>query len=492
MAATPPLIYDQFGAPLRRGDMWGGAFDPPRDPLANVNPRDAMVYYRDVPLQSVACDWSINGIRSALIDHRIGLWAAPAQLCDSVFGDDRVQATLGSRTGGLFSQPLIHYRRGEGRKYSHRAHRAWAEAWPKICPQAVMSEIMRWAIVLGFAIVEIRWDTTVTPWMPYLKPWNPFFDQYRWDLRQHQLATLDGPVAAIPGQGKWLVFAPHGAYRGWIQGAIRAIAERWFLKQLSWRDWARFNERHGLPVITAKMPAAGDINQKRNFVGSLQRLGQEAVVGLPQNVDGTGYEVGLLEAKDRSWESFPSLIDRCDRSMVLPILWQNLTTEVKEGSLAAARVHGDVRQNAIEFDNETLSEAIHDQVARPWALFNYGDPDVAPYSCWDVRPVEDFVAKVDVLQKFAQSMQQLRMAGLAPKHVRRLAARFGLDTGELEKVDPVQVEARAAGVTGKGDDNARLEREHDAQHESTQALKAAYRDVRRLVRSFEQQYGKAA
>ena len=137
----------------------------------------------------------------------------------------------------------------------------------------------------------------------------------------------------------------------------------------------------------------------------------------------------------------------------------------------------------IEFDNETLSEAIHDQVARPWALFNYGDPDVAPYSCWDVRPVEDFVAKVDVLQKFALSMQQLRVAGLAPKHVRRLAARFGLDTGEFEKVDPVQVEARAAGVTGKAD---------PADRESTQALKAAYRDVRRLVRSFEQQYGRAA
>lgn len=479
MPATPPLIYDQFGRSLRRGDEFGGAYDAPRDALAGVERSDATVLYRDIPLQAVASNWNIDAIRATLIDHRIGLWSLPSQLCDAVFGDDRVQATLGSRTGGLFSQPLLHHRRGDGRKFSHRAHRAWKEAWPKICPQSVMSEIMRWAIVLGFAIVEIRWDTTVTPWLPYLKPWNPYFDQYRWDIRQHQLATLDGPVAPVPGQGKWMLFAPHGQYRGWIQGAIRAIAERWFVKQLSWRDWARFNERHGLPIITAETPAAGDINQKRNFILSMQRLGQESVVGLPQNVDGTGYKVGLLEAKDRAWESFPALIDRCDRSIVLPILWQNLTTEVKEGSLAAARVHGDVRQNAIEFDNQTLSEAIHEQVARPWALFNFGDPDVAPYTCWDVQPVEDFVSKVDVLQKFSQSMMQLRTAGLAPKHVRRLAARFGLDTGEFAKVDPVQVEARAAGVTGKAD-------------ESTQALKAAYRDVRRLVRKFEQEYGRAA
>jgi Protein of unknown function (DUF935) len=476
--ADPPTIYDQFGRALGR-DMWGGAFDAPRDPLEGVNGRTATVIFRDIPLQSVALNWSIDAIRKTLVDHRIGLWALPSQLSDSIFGDDRVQATLGSRTGGLFSQPLVHHRRGEGRKYSHRAWRAWKEIWPKICPQSVMSEIMRWAIVLGFAIAELRWDTSVTPWIPYLKPWNPFFAMYRWDLRQYQLSTLDGPVAAVPGQGKWILFTPHGSYRGWIQGAIRAIAERWFLKQLSWRDWARFNERHGLPIIAAEVPAAGDITQKRNFIQGMQRLGQESVVGLPQNVDKTGYKVSLLEARDRAWESFPNLIDRCDRSMVLPILWQNLTTEVKEGSYAAARVHGDVRQNAIEFDNETLSEAIYQQIARPWALFNFGDPDVAPYSCWDVEPVEDFLMKTEALQKFAQSLQQLRMAGLAPKHVRRLAARFGIELGAMVKVDPVQVEARAAGVTGKAD-------------ESTQSLKSAYLDVRRKVRELDAAFRKIA
>ena len=106
MAAPPPLIYDQFGTAIRGGDMWGGAFDPPRDPLDGVSDRSAMVVYRDIPMQAVAQNWSIDAIRKSLIDHRIGLWSLPSQLSDSIFGDDRVQATLGSRTGGLFSQPL--------------------------------------------------------------------------------------------------------------------------------------------------------------------------------------------------------------------------------------------------------------------------------------------------------------------------------------------------------------------------------------------------
>jgi phage gp29-like protein len=339
-----------------------------------------------------------------------------------------------------------------------------------------MSELMRWAIVLGFAIAEIRWDRTVTPWQPYLVPWHPYFDLYRWDLRQHQLSTLDGPVAAVPGEGKWFVFAPHGQYRGWIQGAIRAIAEIWYIKRLGWRDWARFNERHGLPIITAEFPAAGDPTQRTNFVRSMQTMGQEAVVGLPQNVDGSGYKVNLLEAKDRSWESFMNLIDRCDRSIILPILWQNLTTEVKEGSYAAARVHGDVRQNALEFDNSTLSEAIYEQIARPWAYYNYGDPDVAPFSTWDVQPFEDFATQAEILGKFATAMNQLRQAGLAPRHVRALSRRFGFDIGGMDQVDPVQVEARAAGATGKIDSGA---------GESAQALMAALRDTRRAVRRID-------
>lgn len=469
-----PTLYDQFDRPLKAGDPYGGAFDPPSDKLARPGVKqDAATIYRDIPLSTYGGPWSIASIRAALEQHKIGRWQNPAWLCDSIFGDDRVQATLGSRTGGLFSQPLSHHRRGKGRTYSHRAARAWRKLWPKIAPQAVMSELMRWSIVLGFAIAEIRWDRSVEPWIPYIVPWHPFFDTYRWDLRIHQMATMDGPVAAIPGEGKWIVFAPHGQYRGWIQGCIRAIAEIWFMKRLAWRDWARFNERHGLPIFKAKVPAAGDANQKANFVRSLQNLGQEPVIGLPQNVDGTGYDADLLEARDRSWESFGSFIDRADRSIILPILWQNLTTEVKEGSYAAARVHGDVRQNALEFDNQTLSECIYEQVARPWAFFNYGDPDVAPYSCWDVTPYEDYNVTAEILQKFAAAMNQLRQAGLAPKHIRALSRRFGFDIGSTEKVDPVQVEARAAGATGK--------------IESSSALRAALRDARAAVRRIDRE-----
>ena len=433
-----PLV-DQWGK-----ELFGTAYDVPRDPLTGEDPRKgAQVVHRDLPLISTLTgDWTLPLIKNALRQHMQGNFTLSADLADEISGDDRVQATMGSRTGGLFSQPIMH------KGGSRRCRRAWKAAWKRLMPQSVAAEIMTWTVLLGFCVAEILWDTSVFPWQPYLKIWHPKFIWYRVERREYWAVTMDGIVPIIPGTGKWFLFTPHGSYRGWVRGVIRSIAQKWFTKGLAWRDWARFNERHGLPIFKAMVPAAGDIWQKANFINSLSRLGQESVIGLPQNVDGTGYDAELLEARDRSWESFKGTIDRCDMSIVLPIMWQNLTTEVKEGSFAAAREHGDIRQNALEFDNATLSEAVYEQLARPFAFFNYGDPNAAPFTSWNVTPKEDYATKAKTFLTFAQSMQYLRQAGLKPLDVAEMGRQCGIDV-DVDDVDPTQVEARQAGATGK-------------------------------------------
>lgn len=467
-SGQPGSLYGPDNRPIEY-DPFAHAYRLPTDPIDDAKPRDTRIVYRDVPLTNIPGDWTHRRILCALDEHKEGIFQRVSLLCDSVFGDDRVQATLGSRTGGLFSQPVKH------KGGSKRFRKAWKVAFRKACSQSAMSEVMRWAVIMGFTTSEIRWDTKVTPWQPYVIPWHPYFCNYRVDLREYQLSTVDAYTFAQPGTGKWMLYAPHGEYRGWMQGAIRAIAEKWFIKQLAWRDWARFNERHGLPIIKAIVPAAGDPTQKQNYVASLATIGQQAVVGLPQNIDQTGYDLQLLEARDRTWETFMRCIDRCDMSIVLPILWQNLTTEVKEGSLAAAREHGDIRQNALEFDNETLSECIYRDLARPFALFNFGDPDEACRTTWDVTPQEDFVAKSDAFLKFSQGMQFLRQAGLTVKNVEKLAKKLGIEIGATEQSDPTQVEAKLAGAGVGGDEIASLKSNVRQLRSRLRAIEAEYR-----------------
>lgn len=426
--STGRLLHDPHN------QLYGDAFAPPRDPLL-TRPADPNVVHRDIPIVTVSGDWTIGGIRSALAGHKIGMFSQAAMLVDDTFGDDRVQATLGSRTGALFGQKVKHLRAPSDT--GGECFRAWRRQHKQLCSSGVLSEIKRWAIMIGFGVSEILWDTSVTPWRMYLKPWHPQYIYYRWDLRRLVANTTEGPVVIEPGDGKWFVHAPFGVYRGWIHGAVRAIADKWIIKQLAWRDRARYNERHGLPIIKAYVPAAGDAKQKELFVQSMSTMGQEAVVGLPQNVDETGYDLELLEARDRASATFRETIEDADRSIILTIKSQNLTTEVSEGSFAAARQHGNTEQVTLQFDDATFAHDLYEQCGRPFAMFNYGDPEKATYSSWDVAPVEDRAAEAKTILDASTALAALKSNGM-PVDLKAYARKFRIPI-DLNAKEPSKV-----------------------------------------------------
>lgn len=433
---------------------WGYAFAPPADPLKRdaVDPR---VVYRDVQIVSNTGAWSYPTLVASLAEMKTGIFINSADLVDDVLGDDRVQATLSSRTGGLFGRPVVHHV-GQRSEAGVACMAAWANAWPTFAPQTVLAEMKRWAIVLGFAVAEIIWQTDWVTlvrlpdgtevqqrgWKPILKPWHPKYLYYRWDIRRYVATTIDGPVVIEPGNGKWLIHAPYGQYRAWMHGSIRAIADKWFIKQLAWRDWARFNERHGLPIIKAKIPAAGDPAQKFAFINAMANLGQEAVAGLPQNVDGTGYDIDLLEARDRAWESFMATVDKVDSAITLAHKGNNLTTEVgDQGAYAAARQHGHTDQVVLGFDEASLALDMHQQASRPFAMYNYGDPELAPWSRWDITPPEDYKANGDAWKSFTTGIRDMSQGGyqLSRRAVAELASKqlgVRIRARDLRRVTP--------------------------------------------------------
>ena len=443
-----PGLRDPGATTFGNSNVTGGGsaagdlrYAPPRDPLKGVTPTGAGVVYRDIPSLSYTLSWGPDSIAGALASHAQGDFAQAAGLIEALFGDDRIQATLGSRTGALFGQKVIHQRGVNDADGSVEA--AWQAAWPLLTGQGSCYELKRWAIMNGFAVAELLWDTSLPVWQPYFKQWNPLYLQWNDSRRCLVATTQSGPVDVTPGNGKWFVHAPYGLYRGWLHASVRALAGVWLQKQKARRDWSRYNERHGLPIIKAYVPAAGDARQKANFVNSMATLGQEAVVGLPQNVDETGYDLELLEATDRSWQSFQGTIADCDRSMVLTIKSQNLTTEVDEGSLAAARQHGSTEQVTLEFDNGTFAQDLYEQVARPFAFFNFGDPDAATRSSWDVTPLEDYKTKSASFMAFAQSVLYLRNAGVAVDAI-SMASDMGIELHGASPCDPLTVEVAQA------------------------------------------------
>lgn len=461
-----PSLVDQFGRDMpAQGDP---AFAPIGDPTLDVAAlrNRARIIHREIPNVVVEQNWSPDRVRNALVDLVIGLFDRPAQLHDAIAGDSRMQSAMRQRSGALLASPIAFKPPKKLAKDATaiKCCKVWERHWPQMNAEPALSDLVQTEQSLGFSYAQILWDTGKKVWKPYLQSFNPRYAWYHWLLRCHVAVTLDGQAAITPGDGHWVLHASAGQYRGWMRGSLRAVSQWWLARGYSLRDWARYCERHGFPIILFDTPFGADISDIQTAQGQLANLGQEDIFQTPGSVDQTKYgkyDLRYLEPKDRNWQAFKELIQQCNDEITLALLGQNLTSEVHEGSLAAARVHADVRQAIVAADARALSRTLYTQVLRPFAALNFGDPRYAPTVQWDVRPQEDLEQKARTFQAFATALNQLRAAGVALDDVAAFARRFGLRGLAVHDVDPLQVEARLAQATGQADNKPQPELDKD-------------------------------
>lgn len=406
------------------------AFAPAGDPLPGSKPT-AKVYYRTIPLVVVQNAWGVDQARAALANHMIGIFERSAQLCDSILGDDRVMATLGSRRAGLFGREVRHTPANDS-SAAREVCDAWIAHWPAFSGDSSLGIMSDYEVLMGFADAQLVWDTSKTIWKPYMRHWHSRYEYWHWGLRKLMALSQDGQIPVIPGNGKWVHHSRFGVERCWIRGAIRAVAEPFLGRHWARRDLLRWSEKHGLAIVLASTPMAADPGERSQFVQQVANIGSETTVLIGKGVDEhNSYGLELLEADSMGWEGFIGAIDNCDMAIVLALLFQNLTTEVKGGSFAATSAHMDIRDSGIQDDNTAWRTTIHDQIARPFAFYNFGDPELAPTTEWDVASRSQYAENAKQFQAFGTAVEVLARGGvkfLLSSQLQKFAKdRFGLD-----------------------------------------------------------------
>jgi phage gp29-like protein len=337
-----------------------------------------------------------------------------AELAEATLADDRVQATLGTRIRGLLGLPLAFEppNNREGRTITRALE---ADFWA-FAPEESLYQLVAWGLLLGVGLARLDWQEGESGRvLPVLEVWHPRNLRYDPQRGVWQVQTREGGMVE-PRPGAWWLYTPYGARRPWSHGLWRALAVPWLVKQDAVRYWARDNEVGALRVGQASGPTTAEAREQ--LARDLADLGNSTGIALPE-----GYSLQILSPSGDVWQSKQAAIEWANTALTTAILGQNLTTEVRGGSFAAARVHDAVRRDLLEADAEGLSTSMREQVLSYWAEFNYGDARLAPWPRWDTDLPEDTAQNADTLSRLAQAVATLAQAG-APVDVPALLERY--------------------------------------------------------------------
>jgi phage gp29-like protein len=374
---------------------------------------------RELPLFS-SSEWqSVSMVRSAMASLERGNFDRASQVVDAMGRDDRISGVLSTRTGALPSLPL-ELKPGTGR-LADRAKKAAEDNWHTMFPSEQLSQLMEWGIMVGAAPARLDW-TFGDLWLPRLDCWHPRPLVWRTDEECFYIGTQgDAMQKVTPGDGGWLLFTPYGMKRGWMKARARSLFVPWLVRQWGMRDWARYSEVHGMPLRKIIVPASASQEEQDAFLTSMVQLASENVimskrVAQSEGTDSTRdfFDVQLVEALGRSTEAFEKLIELANTCVAVNLLGQNLSTEVKGGSFAAAVAHTAIRNDILQSDAELLSQCLVEQVLRRWALINFGSEDAAPIPSWKTKPSEDRVSKGQALMNLGDGIKKLQATGAHP------------------------------------------------------------------------------
>lgn len=347
--------------------------------------------YIDPPVTNSTI-WNASAIQAAISEHTVGTFTNSGYLVEAMLSDARVSHAVNSRTKGVMKRKPFFSpnKRAKDQKLARYIADQYQEMYYDILPIETMEQLWMWTPMMGWSLFNMVWDAGQEDmFLPTLRHWHPsytfFLNTGELDERLLQAITMGGgdqQSGTVPieiGDPEWFHFAPYGAYRGWIRGAVRQVGIPWLVRNFSLRDWSRCSEVHGLPQRIVKVPANALEEDKARIYQKLIRLASEATFILPTAEDGTGFSVELLEPKNtKSWEVFQSLGMRCDSDIMLAIKGTQLMSGLGDAgggssSMAASKMVREEDGDYSDSDAIKVCSAMRSQIFGKITEYNYSD-----------------------------------------------------------------------------------------------------------------------
>lgn len=383
----------------------------------------------------VATEFStVDQVRAVINQHITGRFRVSTLLTERMLWNPRLRAAVNTRLSGLLSAEIRFEPVRENRD-ARRAAREFAEDWPAMAPTPVRRQYKKWSILMGLAAGQrgLRLSPTSGRHIYRLRPYWPGFVSWYWAEGGYRIQTYDAGVVDAqspglkdiqvpsptmtglinPSEQPWVIDEPNGE-NSWREAMILAAWRPFMGHEFSSRDQNRNSEKNGIGVIKLKYPRGeGPQHQAalERFEDGARTMGSEGVLPCEIRPDGEpSFDVEPFEFNGTGNGAISDALNANAVALAILFLGHNLTTEIKGGGSYAAAGVGEYIRDDIKHDDAANEWAVFGpQLARPYCLLNYGDPDLAPRARYITDSSAVNRAMAQMFMAIAQAIQFLRL-----------------------------------------------------------------------------------
>lgn len=412
-----------------------------------------MIEISEVKVQTT---WTATTILSAIDAHEKGDFKQSALLADHYGRDERISGCTADRISALTGEDSapFEFETSDVDQAASASLIIDLEAfWFDLMTDAWIRVTAFDLIHMGVSISHVEWELGEAEWRP-VKLTRIHLSNIKWDHKRKAYILKDAAGEEIEireGDPNWKIVAPDGD-RSWMGGAVRSLGLYYLMRSWDFKDFARYNERHGTPILKVFEAVTGDKEAKEKFFRDLVAMGSKGVIRIPRQPDEEpqmGYDVEPMEMKSRTYDAFVKFGEILATAIAIRILGQNLSTEVQGGSYAAAGWHARVKQSIVRGDASSIGTSLRDLI-KDYALMNVETFDVkaAPWPRWRLVMPEDLQALATTMQAAYQAIPGIIESG-ADIDVNAYAKKFGVPL--MEGSGPKPYAAPEGGDSGDDD-----------------------------------------
>jgi phage gp29-like protein len=311
---------------------------------------------------------------------------------------------------------------------------------------------MQSALVPGYSMSQIRWSdnigSNIDGFEFYQQDFFTFKDnqgnQSRWPLliqngSQHH--PTQETIKLHPNS--WVVHT-HLPRSGDMTrgGMIRPLGYLYLLGHFNLKNWARFNERHGLPFLGIKydhdqfLQFSDENNEAAEAADSDYKLDWSELKDLAENFANDGaalipegmVDIDFHEASNCTGEVFEKFDNMIKQKISQIILGQDSTNSSENANRSIGGVHYQVKHEILVRDCKSISNSVNQQIIAPLVYFNFGNTDLIPRHKFAFEPPAD-------LQAISGWVADMDSAGYEIEDLEELNKRFGVRFKRKEAID---------------------------------------------------------